>query len=71
MPISSYLLTPPRSLEQVLADLGRAPPDSSNLRHDNSNIPPDAERDAEISSPRRRNRWDLSRQNRPAPTAPT
>jgi hypothetical protein len=50
MPISSYLLTPPRSLEQVLADLGRAPPDSSNLRHDNSNIPQDAEGDAEVSS---------------------
>jgi hypothetical protein len=50
MTISSYLLTPPRSLEQVLADLGRAPPDSTILRHDNSNIPQDAEGDAEVSS---------------------
>jgi hypothetical protein len=50
MPISSYLLTPPRSLEQVMADLGLQPFDGSTLRHDNSNNPPDAERDAEASS---------------------
>jgi|SoiMethySBSTD1v2_1073268.scaffolds.fasta_scaffold3972867_1 hypothetical protein len=56
MPVSSYLLTPPRSLEQVIADLGRDQSDSSNLhndnsdQNDNSNNAPDAEQDTEANS---------------------
>jgi hypothetical protein len=50
MSVSSYLLTPPRSLEQVIADLGRDKSKSSSLRHDNSNNPPDADQDAEATS---------------------
>jgi hypothetical protein len=50
MSVSSYLLTPPRSLEQVIADLSRDKSKSSSLRHDNSNNPPDTKRDAEATS---------------------
>ena len=50
MSVSSYLLRPPRSLEQVIADLDRDKSDVSGLRHDNNNNPPDAERDAEATS---------------------
>jgi hypothetical protein len=50
MPISSYLLTPIRSLEQVISDLGRDKSDASSLRHDNNNTPPDADYDAEANS---------------------
>jgi hypothetical protein len=50
MPVSSYLLTPPRSLEQVIADLGRDKSDSSSLHHDNSNNPPDSDQDAKAAS---------------------
>jgi hypothetical protein len=50
MSVSSYLLTPPRSLEQVIADLGRDKPDSSSLHHDNSNNAPDTDEDAEATS---------------------
>jgi hypothetical protein len=49
MPVSSYLLTPPRSLEQVMADLGRDQTNSSSLHHDNNNAP-DADQDAEATS---------------------
>jgi hypothetical protein len=49
MPVSSYLLTPPRSLEQVMADLGRDQSNSSSLHHDNNNAP-DADQDAEATS---------------------
>jgi len=49
MPVSRYLLTPPRSLEQVMADLGRDQPNNSSLHHDNNNAP-DADQDAEAAS---------------------
>jgi hypothetical protein len=50
MSVSSYLLRTPRSLEQVIADLGRDKFDSSSLRHDNNNNAPDADQDAEATA---------------------
>jgi hypothetical protein len=50
MSVSSYLLRPPRSLEQVIADLGRDKSDRSSLRHDNNNNPPDPDQDAEATA---------------------
>ena len=50
MPVSSYLLTPPRSLEQVIVDLGRDQSDSPNLHNDNSDNAPNAEQDTEANS---------------------
>ena len=49
MSVSSYLLRTPRSLEQVIADLGRDKFDSSSLHHDNNNAP-DADQDAEATA---------------------
>ena len=51
MSVSSYLLRTPRSLEQVIADLGRDKFDSSSLHHDNNNNnAPDADQDAEATA---------------------
>jgi len=48
MPVSSYLLTPPRSLEQVIAELTRDQSDDNSAHQDD--IAPDADQDAEATS---------------------
>jgi hypothetical protein len=48
MPVSSYLMTPPRSLEQVIAELTRDQSDNTGVHQ--GDISPDADQDAEATS---------------------